>query len=230
MQKTCTPQEELADLKFLLQSPKPFVIEFSGSKNKNENSFVEICSDFFKGNGYKIKTVDSKPHTSKYERDYVKDGQGLSLNDRNLLITYEITSSLLSKLSDNHDIIILDESIFNRLIWLQRFIYRKELSEEEFKRYVKYYLPEIENLINYSLLLYSEILSETAEDYPDHSQETDQEAAIICCQYLLNGRNLLSDTDEENELNYRVLGTLLPIMNEDYIKQLKFMLEKKGRE
>ena len=215
--------EELESLRKLLQSSKPFVIEFSNNKNINQKTFIKICLDFLKEDNYKIKVLDGNKFTGKYEKNYITEQKGLNLSERNLLITYEINSNLLSKLSGNKDIIILDESIFNRLTWIKRLLFRKEISEEELKKYLEYYVPQINNLINYTIISYGK-----ADFTKEISESEEHDTALYCCQYLLKGYNLL-DPNDENNLNYQILVNLLPIMKSDYIKQLKLILEKKGQ-
>lgn len=213
-------KKELIDLKNLLNSPKPFIIEFASTKEKINNSFVDICLDFFKDSGYKIKVLNLNNYNNKYEKEFIKNKKGLNLEERNLLIAAEISSGLLSEVSCNQDIIILDEGIFNRLISMQRLLNRQLITKEEFIKYADFYSSQIKSLINYTVVSYSKVLDNDDFDY---------EAALRCCKYLLDGNNLLIESDRPGA-NYRVLENLLPIMRSDYIKQLKLMLEKKRHE
>ncbi len=211
--------EELVKLKEILNSSKPSIIEFS--KKKESNNFTQICLDFFKRNNYKIKVLDQTQKNKKYEKQYM-DSKGLSIKERNLLLTYEVSGNLLSELSGNQEIILLDENLFNRLTWIKRLIDNGKITETEFIQYLNYYMFQINQLIDYVVIPYKNDLTKINFDTVEH------EASLYCCQKLLGGNNLLN-ADDENNL-YQILIYLLPIMNnKDDIEQLKFMLEKKDQ-
>ncbi|MDD2505084.1 MAG: HD domain-containing protein [Bacilli bacterium] len=224
--KILAQKEELGSLKRLLQSSKPFVIEFSNDKNTFNRNLIDICLDFFQNDGYKIKVIENKNYENKYEKEYIKDKQGLNKREINLLITYEIASNLLSELSNDQDIIILDEGIFFRLIWMRRLLENNSISKEEYVKYVNFYLFQINNFINYTVFSYTSTKNLQIKNNFEYI------TAMECCQKLLDGKNLFlnSNDDSELEASYRVLENLLPIMRSDYIKQLKLMIQKKGQE
>ena len=211
------PNEELVKLKEIINSPKPFIIEFSSKKESN--NFIQICLDFIKENSYKIKVLEDNQKNKKYEKQYI-ESKGLSVKERNLLLTYEISGNLLSELFGNQEIILLDEGLFNRLTWIKRFIDKGKITIGEFINYLNYYMFQTKSLINYVVIPYNNDLTKI-------NTEFEHETSLYCCKQLLKGNNILS-SDDTNNL-YLILINFLPLMNKDNIEQLKYMLEKKDQ-
>ena len=186
----------LVQLKSIIKSSKPSIIQFS--KQNTGSSVKKIGLNLFDKNIHIIKVLEKKT-TDKYERDYIEDNRGLSVEERNLLIASEIELGLLSESLDNRDIIILNQDLFNRLLLIRRFI-TSDTMKEKLNKYIEFYLPQINNIINYQLFPYTS---------------------------SKNATNHYSNL-EVIKSNHRVLKNLIPIMKSDYILKLKLMLEKKN--
>jgi len=233
-------KEELQILKGLVESPKPFIVEFTGTPRTGKTTIVDILNDFFKKGGFKIKVLEEFTNSKRYREEFVPDTRSISLIERNLLIASEVEANLLSVASNGCDIIIVDRGLFDRLIWMQRLLDRGELSSDEFNSYVRHYGPEIEALINYVVIPYTDPLTSVKRDYHhyysleprEHKNEEyigEYNRALNTCMTLLEGNSLMLDTTEidQQTTGLKVLENLLPIMRADYIKQLKLYIESK---
>ena len=213
--------EELLALRNILEDKKPFVIEFAGTPKEEPASLLNVINDFFKQSSFKVKVIeetgDSTP--GKTQDDFITDSKSLTDADRNFLIASEIECGLLSDLSSGHDVILLNRGLFERLVWIQRYLETGVLTEEDFNSYIEFYMPTIENIINYTVISSTGKLSVTEQSIIPRKKD-----AMAYCQTLLNGDSL---TNDKRDTTLRLLENLLPVMREDYIRQLKLMLEQK---
>ncbi|MDD4406503.1 MAG: HD domain-containing protein [Bacilli bacterium] len=196
---------ELIALKSIINSSKPFIIEFNNNKKSN-SELIDICNNFFNENNFKIKVVSFS--------NVLVDDNALNLQDRNTLILAELELNFLTQISEGQDIIIVDGSLFNKLILMQRLLKGYKITNEEFKIYLKYFKENI----NYVLVNFrnknKEISIEAISNYID----------------LLDIYNIkLNNYDKISNQNYKIFDALLPIMRKEYIKELKLYLETKKR-
>jgi len=211
--------KELNILKDVLESFKPYIVEFTGTNRVGQVLLIDIITDFFKDN-FKIKVANEldNPH-----KEHIADNQVLSKYEQSFLIAAEIEGKLLSEISDGHDILLVNEGIFNILIWMQRYYEQGGISREMLEKFLDYYQNDLSYLINYAVVSYD---SAVIIGEKDHQKSND---ALQSCISLLNGNSSIIDINNSSyqEIALKVLENLLPIMHSDYVDQLKLLLENK---
>jgi hypothetical protein len=114
------------------------------------------------------------------------------------------------------------------------------MSEKDFNDYLDYYLPELKLLTNHVVVTYTTPITSVKRDYHSsislderfHNDELfvkSHNEAIDQCYNLINGYGTKVDTTDitNREATLCVAETLLPIMREDYIRQLKLYINEK---
>lgn len=201
--KQKTQINELHTLKNIIKSTKPFIIDFK-KDNKYNSDLINICNNFFSENSFKIKVAT--------HNDILLDKKTLNIQERDSLILAELELKFLTQISEGQDIIMLDNSLFNKLVLIQRLIKGNKLSKEEFNIYLNYF----KDTINYVLINFEEknnnISIEAITNYID-----------LLKIYNIN----ISKTENNKDNSYKIFETLLPIMRKEYIKELKLFLENK---
>ncbi len=194
---------ELEKLKNIIKSPKPFIIEFNNKKNNTD--LVNICKNFFNEDSFKIKVANPQ--------DILIDNNVLAWSEKNTLILAELELNFLTQISIGQDIIIVDQSLFNKLILIQRLLKGQHVTNEEFALYLDYF----QNNINYVLLNFkkknTKVSIQAISDYLD---------LLAMYNIKLNKLNYIGQ-------NYKIFEAILPIMRKEYIKELKLYLENKKR-
>jgi hypothetical protein len=234
-------RDELQKLKSVLKdNNRPYIIEFTGTPKSGKTSIINVLNDFFKEGGFKVKVLEEPISSERFKKEFVPDTQSLSVVEKNLLIASTIESNLVSELTNGHDIIITDRGMFDRLIWLQRLVNNGTMSEKDFNDYLDYYLPELKLLTNHVVVTYTTPITSVKRDYHSsislderfHNDELfvkSHNEAIDQCYNLINGYGTKVDTTDitNREATLCVAETLLPIMREDYIRQLKLYINEK---
>ena len=202
IKKQTSQCDELNNLKELLAETgrKSFIIEFKNSDHENNKQITDVINDFFK-DSYKIKISSSK------ENEYCPDNHCMDLIGRNLLVASELEAGLLSEVTNGKDIILLEAGLFERFIWLQRYLDTGKLSQEDYDDYIKHYARDLESIINYAIIGFSNNENEKAKKYDEA---------------LNNLANLI-----KGDKSLTVFENLLPIMKPESIKKLKLILENK---
>ena len=196
---------ELYMLKSIINTSKPFIVEFNNNK-KNNSNLIDICHNFFNENSFKIKVVSFN--------NGLVDDNALNLQDRNSLILAELELNFLTQISEGQDIIIIDGALFNKLTLIQRLIKGFKITDEEFELYLKYFKENIEYVL---------------VNFQNKNKETSIEAISNYIDLLDIYNIKLNNSDKISNQNYKIFDALLPIMRKEYIKELKLYLEIKKR-
>ena len=193
--KKLSPIEELKSLKEHLESTKPFIFEFT---NNPKRTLLEIFEEFFQNDGIQIKVINPLKSSNKYENEYIADNNGINNIGMNLLIASEVSAGLLSKVANGKNVILVEQGLFNRLMWLKRYFDSGEIPQKEFKTYMKYYLTDLEQIINYTTVSYSN----------SFDSQKNYQAAIENVTDFLNG---IDPEHPENPAACKVVENLLPM-------------------
>jgi len=204
--------EELDKLKEVIGSDKPIIVEFTKQKLGADIQLIELFYDFFRNDGYKLKVIGNSDSENKYQKNYVMDKNCLNPVERNYLIASEIEASLLTEVSNGDNIILIDQSLFARLIYLQRLIDSEKVSEENLEEFLRFHSSELESIISYAVINYGESKA--------NGIDTEYDTAMLDCMNLLSGNSMM-DPSKDNKVEMKVFENLLPIMQPTYIHQLK---------
>ncbi len=144
---------------------KPYVIEFTGTPRTGKTSIINNLSDFLKKSGLKVKVLEEFT-TSKFYKENIKS----KLKDQyknvvNLEIPKYVNEQLDDAISSNYDIVIIDRSLFDRCIWIDRLKLKQGITEKEVKDYYDKYIPYIKNKINLVIATYCNFKTAIKRDY-----------------------------------------------------------------
>lgn len=157
-------KEELYKLKEILETI-PYVIEFTGTPRTGKTTLINNLYDFFKKKGFKVEVLEEFTTSKKYKQDIyplLKDKYKSVINTE---IPKYVLKQLEDAISNKPDIIIVDRSLFDRLIWVDRLYLKSGMSIEEYEEYKKIYIPLIKEKINIVIATYTDALTSIKRDY-----------------------------------------------------------------
>lgn len=158
-------KEEVFKLKKVLSEQTPYVIEFTGTPRTGKTSLINNLKDFFKKKGFKVEVLEEFTTSERYKTEIYP-----TLKDKyKVLVNTEIPKYVLKQLEEainrNPDIIIIDRSLFDRLIWVDRLFKKDEMNKEEYDEYKNLYIPLIKEKINVVVSTYTDSLTALKRDY-----------------------------------------------------------------
>ena len=199
--------ERLRKLKKVLMDHKPYIIRFAASKNHTDN-LEGIIDELIEGDSFRIKVSD----TSNYQK------VGISLVERNLLLSSYFQDGLLEQIVGDKDILIIDSYLYDLLTSLTILTNDGSLNRELLSYYLKEYGRILSSLFNYVELNY---VNDKELEYDREDELTDN------IDSLLNTTNIVDITKiSEKEATLLVADTLLPIMQDKYVLSLKKYIDK----
>lgn len=148
-----------------LISHKPYIIEFTGTPRTGKTSIIDKLYDFFTKSGYKVSKLEEFTTSKKYKTTIkpLLDNKPVSV------INTEIPKYVLKELNEtittNPDIILIDRSLFDRLIWVDRLYQNKGMITKEYNDYKKTYIPLIKENIDIIIATYTDSLTAMKRDY-----------------------------------------------------------------
>lgn len=158
-------KEEVFKLKNVLLKNRPYVIEFTGTPRTGKTSLINNLYDFFRKKGFKVEVLEEFT-TSKY---YKKNVYPLLKDEYKNVVNTEIPKYVLKQLEDKiktkPDIIIIDRSLFDRLIWVDRLYNKGGMTDKEYNDYKELYIPLIKDKINIIISTYADSLTALKRDY-----------------------------------------------------------------
>lgn len=158
-------KEEIYKLKNVLSKNIPYVIEFTGTPRTGKTSLINNLYDFFKKKGFVVEVLEEFTTSKKYKKEIYP----LLKNQYTNIVNTEIPKYVLNQLNEtietNPDIIIIDRSLFDRLIWVDRLVLKGGMSKLEYDNYKKTYIPLIKEKINIIISTYTDSLTALKRDY-----------------------------------------------------------------
>lgn len=192
-------KEEIYKLNKLLPTV-PYVIEFTGTPRTGKTTLINNLYDFFKKKGFKVEVLEEFTTSKKYKTEIYPLLKDNSKKLINIEIPKYVLEQLLKSISNNPDIIIIDRSLFDRIIWMDRLYLKNGVSKEEYEDYKKIYIPLIKNKINMIIATYTDPLTALKRDYN--------------CNLSLEKRNFLNEQNI-SEYNTSLLNIKELSMNEN---------------
>ncbi len=193
---------ELITLRDLMGDTKPFIIEFT--KNNKRTNLLEIANDFFNEDSFKIKSAGSK--------DIITEENVLTLSERDSLLFAEIELRFLTEISKGEDILIVEDTLFDKLTLFKRLLNKKIITMEEFQLYINYF----KNNINYVTI-----------NSPEESKKVTFNSIANYIDMLKKYDIKVPNQDNYEKYIYKIFETILPIMQKERMKELKLYLEEK---
>ena len=159
----------------------------------------------------------------------------LSLSEDESYWFFTITSKMINEISNN-DIILIDRSLFDRMIWMDRLYNKNGVTKEEYDNYIDEYTPIIKNKIDIIIGLYTDSLTSLRRDYTanaslekrtflNEGNINEYNDSLMNIKKLSNKENInfyLFDTTNKSErdISFEILDTILTDMRSKYISIL----------
>lgn len=165
LKKLHAMKTEVKRLKELCKLSKPFVVEFSGTPRTGKTTMINNLYDFFKKAGFNIKLIEEFT-TSKYYKEVLKKKiSNESIEKRNIIILNEVTKQLEEALNHSYDIILIDRSINDRLIWNNIKYNDGDMSKDTYYDLMNKYKTISSKLIDVLIITYADSLTSLKRDY-----------------------------------------------------------------
>lgn len=226
-------KQEIYKMTKVLNNNKPYVIEFTGTPRTGKTTLINNLYDFFKKGGFNIIVLEEFTTSKRYKQEiYPK------LKDKyKKVVNTEIPKYVLKELEETidkePDIIIIDRSLFDRMIWVDRLYKKNGMLIEEYNNYIKEYVPIIKQKIDIIISTYTDSLTSLKRDYNANLSLEKRtflnEQNINEYNYSLLKMKKLSekekinlhifDTTEksEREVSFEVVDTILSNMRKEYL-------------
>jgi len=207
-----TPQEKLTALKDLLESKKPYIVEFTHDK-QSKSSLITVVNDFLENDSITLKVIENS-------NQECPDKNGINRTEANFLIACEIEKGLLLEVVNDNNLLLVNQGLFNRLIWFKKLINRGGIYQEKVEEYKEYYLPELSKTINHVRLNYTKRFK----------NPNNYESTLDNLVKLFDGEPILSDVPENEQriAACQAVGHLIPFMPKQKILELKEHIQKKA--
>ncbi len=184
-------KEEIYKLKRVLSNTKPIVIEFTGTPRTGKTSLINNLKDFFKKQGFVVEVLEEFTTSEKYKKEIYPELKNKYKNIVNTEIPKHVLNQLDESLNNQPDIIIIDRSLFDRLIWVDRLVLKNGMSKKEYEDYKNTYIPLIKEKIDIIISTYTDSLTALQRDYN--------------ANLSLEKRNFLNE-DNINEYNHSLMN------------------------
>ncbi len=156
---------EVKRLKELCELSKPFVIEFAGTPRTGKTTTINNLYDFFKKGGFNVNLIEEFT-TSKYYKKILKEKlSSVSVEECNVIILQEVVNQLNKALTQNFDIILIDRSINDRLIWNYIRYIHNDMKKETYLKIKEEYKTISRDLIDVLIVTYADSLTALKRDY-----------------------------------------------------------------
>lgn len=229
-------KQEIYKMTKVLNNNKPYVIEFTGTPRTGKTTLINNLYDFFKKGGFNIIVLEEFTTSKRYKQEiYPK------LKDKyKKVVNTEIPKYVLKELEETidkePDIIIIDRSLFDRMIWVDRLYKKNGMLIEEYNNYIKEYVPIIKQKIDIIISTYTDSLTSLKRDYNANLSLEKRtflnEQNINEYNYSLLKMKKLSekerinlhifDTTEksEREVSFEAVDTILSNMRKEYLSRI----------
>ena len=224
---------------------KPYVIEFTGTPRTGKTTLIKNIKDFFIKAQFDCEVIQEFTTSIKYKtKIYPK-----LKNEYTNVVNFEIPKYTLRQLNESlkkdKDIIIIDRSLFDRLIWVDRLYLKNGLTFIEYNKYKNKYIPLIKSKINIVLALYTDSITCLKRDYYtnislekrnflNQKNVDEYNTSLFNMKELSKNQNinlLFFDTTNksEREISIEVVNKILDDMRLYYInniiEKIKYILE-----
>lgn len=229
-------KKEIYKLKNVLMWNKPYVIEFTGTPRTGKTSLINNLNDFFSKKGFNISILEEFTTSEKYKKNIYPLLKDKYKNVVNTEISKYVLNELDDTINKNVDIIMVDRSLFDRLIWVDRLYLKDGMSINEYEKYKKEYIPLIRDKINIIISMYTDSMTSLKRDYnanlsleqrrflnEDNINEYNQ--SLFNMQKLVKDKGInfnLVDTTNRNqrEISFDVIDIILNDMRSFYLDMI----------
>ena len=229
-------KQEIYKMKSVLNNNQTYVIEFTGTPRTGKTTLMNNLYDFFKKGGFTTNTLEEFTTSKRYKKEIYPKLKNEYKNIINTEIPKYVLEDLNTELNKNNDIILIDRSLFDRMIWMDRLYKKSGVTSEEYNNYINKYTKIIKNKIDIIIGLYTDSLTSLKRDYTantslekrtflNEDNINEYNNSLMDMQELSNKENInfyLFDTTNksEREISFEVLDKILTDMRNKYINIL----------
>ena len=229
-------KEEIYKLKSVISKNIPYVIEFTGTPRTGKTTLINNLYDFFTKKGFTVSILEEFTTSKKYKEEIYPTLKAKDKKEINFAIPKYVLKQLENTINNNIDIILIDRSLFDRLIWIDRLYLNNEISVDEYNQYKETYLPIIKEKINIIISTYTDSITALKRDYQanlslEKRKFLNEENINEYNKSLLNMKSLtkeenininLFDTTNKNqrEISFLVAESILDDMKKHYLNEV----------
>lgn len=219
-------KEEVFKLKKVLSNQIPYVIEFTGTPRTGKTSLINNLKDFFKKKGFTVEVLEEFTTSEKYKKEIYPTLKDKYKNVVNTEIPKYVLKQLEESINRNPDIIIIDRSLFDRLIWVDRLVLKDGMSNEEYTEYKSLYIPLIKEKIDIIISTYTDSLTALKRDYNANLS--------LEKRTFLNEKNVdeynksllnMEQLSKQEQINFKLFDTTSKNQREISFEVIDFILE-----
>lgn len=229
--------KELVKLNSVMQNKKPFVIEFTGTPRTGKTTIINNLYDLFTKAGIKVSMLEEFTTSKKYKKEIKPNLKNQYKKIVNFEIPRYVKEELECEIKKENDIILIDRSLFDRLIWVDSLHLKGELKKEEYEEYKKEYVPMIKNKIDIIIGTYTDATTAIKRDYKaylslekrsflNEENVNEYNTSLINIEKLSKKENInfyLFDTTNKSqrECTIDITNKILDCIKTKYIDELK---------
>ena len=226
-------KQEIYKMMKVLNNKFTYVIEFTGTPRTGKTTLINNLYDFFKKGKFNTKVLEEFTTSQRYKKEIYPKLK----NEYKNVINTEIPKYVLNDTIDkNYDVVIIDRSLFDRMIWMDRLYSKNGVSKEEYDNYINEYVPIIKNKIDIVIGTYTDSLTSLRRDYTanvalekrsflSEDNVNEYNNSLLNMKLLAEKENInfyMFDTTDksEREISFEVVDTILNNMRTYYINKL----------
>lgn len=227
---------EVYKMKMVLDNKKPYVIEFTGTPRTGKTTLIKNIEDFFKKCNFSVTVLEEFTTSDRYKKEIKPRLKNEYENIVNMEIPKYVLEDLNTAINKKFDVILIDRSLLDRMIWVERLYNKGGISKENYDNYIKEYIPIIRNKINIIIGTYTDSLTALKRDYKANlslekrsflsKKNVDEyNSALVNVNKISKNNNInfnMYDTTvkSEREVSFEIIDAILSDMRRVYIEEL----------
>ena len=227
---------EVYKMKMVLDNKKPYVIEFTGTPRTGKTTLIKNIEDFFKKCNFSVTVLEEFTTSDRYKKEIKPRLKNEYENIVNMEIPKYVLEDLNTAINKKPDVILIDRSLLDRMIWVERLYNKEGISKENYDNYIKEYIPIIRNKINIIIGTYTDSLTALKRDYKANlslekrsflsKKNVDEyNSALVNINKISNNNNINfnmydTTTKSERDVSFEIIDTILSDMRRVYIEEL----------
>lgn len=227
---------EVYKMKMVLDNKKPYVIEFTGTPRTGKTTLIKNIEDFFKKCNFSVTVLEEFTTSDRYKKEIKPRLKNEYESIVNMEIPKYVLEDLNTAINKKPDVILIDRSLLDRMIWVERLYNKEGIPKENYDNYIKEYIPIIRNKINIIIGTYTDSLTALKRDYKANlslekrsflsKKNVDEyNSALVNVNKISKNNNInfnMYDTTmkSEREVSFEIIDTILSDMRRVYIEEL----------
>ena len=139
---------ELQRLRALCDLSKPFVIEFCDTPRTGKTTILHNLHDFFKKGGLKVSLIEELTTSKYYKEKFYPRIKNMGIDKINICLIEETLKQLQDVINQESDIIMIDRSLNDRMIWNHGRMIENDMTEEQYHQLLAKYPAHSKELID----------------------------------------------------------------------------------